>query len=59
MRGKDWLRMLTMRASHDMVYIGQQDHLTVLWTSARGLPRMDAMKAFRDVILLRENVELK
>jgi hypothetical protein len=42
-----------------MVYIGQQDHLTVLWTSARGLPRMDAMKAFRDVILLRENVELK
>jgi hypothetical protein len=35
---KEWLRMLALRACHDMTHMGQQDHLTVLWTSARGLP---------------------
>jgi hypothetical protein len=42
-----------------MVLTGQQDHLVVLWTSARGLPRMDALRAFKDTILLQENVELR
>jgi hypothetical protein len=53
-KGKEWLRMLALKACEDMVNTGQQDHLIVLWTSNRGLPHNDAVKAFRKVILLRK-----
>jgi hypothetical protein len=56
---KEWLRRLALRACHDMVQTGQQDHFIVLWTSTRGLPRMYTLRAFRDTILLRENMELR
>ena len=54
-----WLQMLFFRACHDMVVNGKRDHLSVLWTSGLGVSWNEVMRQLWEVLLVRENIELR
>lgn len=54
----EWLRWTFMKAVLDMERIGRYDHLSVLWTTAAGPTRSEAIAAMTEVMLLRENADL-
>ena len=60
-RGFEWVQQCFLNGCVDMLRLGKEDNLCVIWVAQDGVSMariLDAKKSLRKVLLLRENVDL-